>query len=276
MKKRNIYNILRVLPLALVLISLSQCTKEEGPFLPNRSYELVWSDEFTGDSGTLVDPSRWTYDLGTGTNGWGNNELQSYTDKPENVSLDGSGHLAITARKGPGNTYTSGRIKTQGLYTHKYGRVEARIKTPAGQGIWPAFWMLGENIDSVGWPQCGEIDIMEQKGQYPFVTYGSLHGPNYSAGNAITNSFRLETGNFQDDFYVYAVEWGEGYVDFYVNDNLYKSVRANTMQMEWVFNQPFFMLLNVAVGGSFGGAPSTKTEFPATMLVDYVRVYKEK
>ncbi len=276
MKNTRVNSLLKVIPLAAITLSLVQCAKETGPSFPKRSYELVWSDEFNGSAGSAVDPSKWTYDLGTGSNGWGNNELQSYTDKPENVSLDGEGNLVITAIKGPGSSYSSARIKTEGLFTQQYGRVEARIKTPAGQGLWPAFWMLGENINEVSWPQCGEIDIMEQKGQYPFITYGSLHGPGYSAGNAITKSYRLETGTFQDTFFLYAVEWGPEYIDFFVNDNLYQSVRASSVSGEWVYNQPFFLILNLAVGGTFPGAPNDKTSFPAQMLVDYVRVYKEK
>ncbi|MDX5319963.1 MAG: glycoside hydrolase family 16 protein, partial [Bacteroidota bacterium] len=275
MKKFNLNRVVKFVPILLVVIGFTQCSKEAGPAQPNRSYELVWSDEFTGDSGSSIDPAKWNFDLGTGTNGWGNNELQTYTDQTENITLDGKGNLVISARKS-GSTYTSARINTQGLFSHQYGRVEARIKTPGGQGIWPAFWMLGEQFDSVGWPQCGEIDIMEQKGQYPFISYGSLHGPSYFAGNAITNSFRLEEGSFNDDFYVYAVEWGENYVDFFVNGTLYKSVRANLLRGEWVYNQPFFLIMNVAVGGTFPGSPNAKTEFPASMFVDYVRVYKEK
>ncbi len=275
MKQLNIYRHIQVLPFILAVFGLTQCNKDPNPTLPDRSYDLVWSDEFNGNAGSSVDTSKWTYDLGTGTNGWGNNELQSYTDKPENIALDGEGNLVITALKKSGN-YTSARIKTEGLFSQKYGRFEARIKTPGGQGIWPAFWMLGENINTVEWPQCGEIDIMEQKGQYPFVTYGSLHGPGYSGRYAITNSYRLETGSFQDEFYVYAVEWGEEYIDFYVNDNLYKSIRTSSFRGEWVYNQPFFLILNVAVGGSFAGSPSDNTNFPTSMVVDYVRVYKEK
>jgi beta-glucanase (GH16 family) len=243
--------------------------------LPDRSYELVWSDEFDGDLGNLVDSSKWTYDLGTGQGGWGNGELQTYTNNPENVSMDGEGNLVINAIKTSGGSYTSARIKTEGLFTHQKGRIEARIKTPSGQGIWPAFWMLGENIDKVGWPQCGEIDIMEQKGQYPFITYGSLHGPGYSGGSAVTNSYRLDEGRFDTEFYTYAVEWGDDYIDFFLNDNLYKRVLSSDVTGEWVYNQPFFLLLNVAVGGTFSGFPTENTPFPVSMYIDYVRVYKE-
>ncbi len=257
------------------LAGISSCTNDADQVDLGRQYELVWSDEFTGDSGSLVDPSKWKYDIGTGSNGWGNNELQTYTQSAKNVSLDGKGNLKITALK-VGSQYTSGRIKTEGLFTQEYGRIEARIKTPRGQGIWPAFWALGENIGTVGWPKCGEIDIMEQKGQYPFITYGSLHGPGYSGGNAVTNSLRLEQGNFTDDFNVYAVEWGVDYIDFYVNEKLYSSVKSSEVNGEWVYNHSFFLLLNVAVGGSFAGSPNDNTPFPGSMYIDYVRVFKEK
>ncbi len=269
-------NRLLLIALALVLtMGLTNCNDDFSQVLPDRQYELVWSDEFNGDSATKVDQTKWVYDLGKGNNGWGNGELQSYTDKTENVSLDGKGNLVIRAVETSKGVYTSGRIKTEGLFAHKHGRIEARIKTPAGQGIWPAFWMLGENIAQVGWPQCGEIDIMEQKGQYPFITYGSLHGPNYSAGNAVSDSYRLEAGRFDDTYYTYAVEWGEDYIDFYLNDNLYQQITPDDVPGEWVYNQPFFLILNVAVGGSFVGAPNDNTQFPGAMYVDYVKVYKE-
>lgn len=260
----------------LSLAGISSCTDDADQVEPGRQYELVWSDEFTGDSGSSVDPDKWAYDIGTGVNGWGNNELQRYTNKPENVALDGKGNLVIRALKKSAGVYTSARIKTEGLFTHKYGRIEARIKTPAGQGMWPAFWMLGENINTVGWPKCGEIDIMEQRGLYPFITHGSLHGPGYSGGSAITKSYRLDEGNFTDEFYVYAVEWGVDYIDFYLNGTLYNSVKSETVSANWVYNQPFFILLNVAVGGTFVGSPNDNTPFPGSMYVDYVRVYKEK
>ncbi|MBR9860777.1 glycoside hydrolase family 16 protein [bacterium] len=259
----------------LLSTGLSSCNDDPEQVLPDREYELVWSDDFNGDTGTSLNTSLWNFDIGKGANGWGNGELQSYTDDLENVALDGKGNLVISARKNSNGSYTSARIKTEGIFTQQYGRIEARIKTPAGQGIWPAFWMLGENIDQVGWPECGEIDIMEQKGQYPFITYGSLHGPGYSAGNAITNSYRLETGRFDTEFYLYAVEWGEDYVDFFLNDILYKSIKRTDVPGDWVYNQPFFIILNVAVGGTFVGLPNDNTPFPASMYIDYVKVYKE-
>ncbi len=260
----------------IVLVAfLAGCKVEPKQNLPKRNYTLVWSDEFDGAINSLPDATKWTYDIGTGSNGWGNNELQTYTKAPENVSQDGNGNLVIKVIKNPAGGYTSARLKTEGIFTQKFGKIEARIKTPSGQGIWPAFWMLGENISAVGWPKCGEIDIMEQKGQEPFITYGSLHGPDYYGGNAITNSYRLLNGRFDTEFYTYSVEWGENYIDFFLNDNLYKRVTPSDATGEWVYTQPFFLLLNVAVGGGFAGNPTANTRFPVSMSIDYVRVYKE-
>lgn len=242
--------------------------------LPERNYTLTWSDEFEGNANTSPDATKWTFDEGTGENGWGNNEFQTYTSNTSNVSLDGKGNLKITAFNFNGN-YTSGRIKTKGLFAQKYGRFEARIKTPTGAGVWPAFWMLGENIDDVSWPQCGEIDIMEQKGQNSNITYGSLHGPGYAGENAVTSPYALQNGRFDTDFRVYAVEWGEDFIDFFVDDYLYKRVTPDDVTGEWVYNQPFYLLLNVAIGGYFVGSPNANTPFPQSMIVDYVRVYQE-
>jgi beta-glucanase (GH16 family) len=258
-----------------LLLCIAGCEVEPIQTLPDRDYELVWSDEFEGDTNTSLNTSKWVYDLGTDQNGWGNNELQTYTNKRENVSLDGTGNLVITAKKEAGGNYTSARIKTEGLFTQKFGKIEARIKTPTGAGIWPAFWMLGSNIKDVSWPQCGEIDIMEQKGQQSSITYGSLHGPGYSGGNAKTTAYGLQNGRFDSDFNIYAVEWGEDYVDFFVNNYLYKRLTPADVKGEWVYNQPFFMILNLAVGGSFVGSPNDATPFPGTMHIDYVRVYKQ-
>jgi beta-glucanase (GH16 family) len=243
--------------------------------LPKRNYELVWNDEFDGDSGTSPSSSKWTYDIGTGQNGWGNNELQTYTNTPRNVSMDGQGNLVITAVKDASGKYTSARIKTQSLFSQQFGRIEARIKTPTGAGIWPAFWMLGTNIEQVGWPQCGEIDIMEQKGSFSNITYGSLHGPGYSAGEAISSPYGLQNSRFDLDFNLYAVEWNENQIDFFVNNYLYKRVKPSDVPGEWVFNQAFFMILNIAVGGNFVGPPNIYTPFPSSMFIDYIRVYKE-
>ncbi len=265
----------KIILLAALAIFMAGCEVEPKQTLEDRNFELVWSDEFEGAAGTAPNSEKWAFDLGTGQNGWGNNELQTYTQSPQNVGLDGSGNLVITARKDQFNNYTSARIKTQGKFTQQYGRIEARIKTPTGSGIWPAFWMLGSNIDSVSWPQCGEIDIMEQKGKFSNITYGSIHGPGYSGGEAITTPFALQDNRFDADFYVYAVEWSANKIDFFVNDYLYRRITPSEVPGEWVYNQPFFLILNIAVGGTFVGPPNNFTPFPGTMTIDYVRVYKE-
>ena len=232
-----------------------------------------WADEFDGPANSLPDPAKWTYDLGN-NNGWGNRELENYTNLVQNVHVDGSGHLIIHVDQS-GSTYTSARIKTQGLFSARYGRVEARIRLPFGQGIWPAFWMLGTNITSVGWPQCGEVDVMENIGREPSVNHGSLHGPGYSGGNSVTGLFTLPGGaRFSDDFHVFAVQWAAQSLAFSVDGNTYRTVTPASLPSgaAWVFDNPFFLILNVAVGGNFPGSPDASTVFPQEMIVDYVRV----
>jgi beta-glucanase (GH16 family) len=255
----------------LFLFSVSSCN--ESSDLVDRNWQLTWEDNFDGPAGQAPSAANWAYDLGTGTDGWGNFELQSYTDKPENVSLDGEGNLAITAIKEGG--YTSARVKTQGKFEQKYGRFEARIQLPYGRGVWPAFWMLGSNIESVGWPQCGEIDIMELYGHEPSVVHGSLHGPGYFDSNPVTKTFGLVNDRFDSDFHVFAVEWDENSINYYVDDALYQQIEPEDASGEWVFDNPFFILLNIAVGGNAAGFPPEDGPFPQTMLVDYVKVYQE-
>lgn len=238
---------------------------------PSR-WELVWSDEFNGAANSPPDPSKWTYDLGGG--GWGNKELEVYTNSTENVFHDGQGHLVIRALK-TDSGFTSGRIKTQGRFTVEYGRIEARIKIPSGQGIWPAFWMLGADISSVGWPACGEIDIMENVGKEPSLVHGTVHGPGYSAANGISAKFESPSGRpFSDDFHVYSVVWEPDSIQFFVDSTLYHRVRPADLPpgAKWVYEHPFFLLLNVAVGGAWPGDPDSTTPFPQSMLVDWVRV----
>ena len=241
-------------------------------------WRLVWQDEFDGAPGQAPNPGTWSADIGTG---WGNQQLEYDTGRSENVALDGEGHLVITALRESyqGSAYTSARLLTQGKLELRYGRVEARIKLPAGRGIWPAFWMLGANFKEVGWPACGEIDIMELKGQDPLTVYGSVHGPGYSAGAALTRAYRLAgPAGFNDDFHVFALEWDEGLVAMEVDGEVYQVVRRSDLPAgaPWVFDQPFFLLLNVAVGGNFVGAPDASTSFPQRMVVDYVRVYERE
>jgi len=254
------------------------CETEAVQTLPQRDWELVWSDDFSGAAGTAPDASKWVFDIGTGGNGWGNQELQYYTNRPSNIGLDGQGNLVLTARQESykGSSFTSARIKTQGKFQQAYGRFEARMKTPYGPGLWPAFWLLGANIETATWPQCGEIDIMEQRGQEPYINHGTIHGPGYSGGNAITKSFANTNGRFDTEFHVYAVEWGTDYIDFFVDNFLYQRITPQNTPGQWVYNQPFFILLNLAVGGSYVGFPTSDTPFPQNLTVDYVKVYKQK
>jgi beta-glucanase (GH16 family) len=249
-----------------------------------KGYTLVWSDEFNGADGSQPDAAKWTYDVGG--NGWGNDELEYYTSRPQNAQIRG-GNLVITAQQeaytgtdGVMRNYTSARLKTQGLFTQAYGRFEARIKIPAGQGMWPAFWMLGGDITTVNWPKCGEIDIMENIGKEPGTVHGSLHGPStVSLTSDLTAPFSLPVGqNFADDFHLYAVEWEPGTIRFYVDTNLYATFTSQQWPAggTWTFDHPFFIVLNVAVGGIWPGFPDKSTVFPQTMLVDYVRVYSKQ
>lgn len=260
--------------LLLMMVIFFGCERDNFQKLDERNWQLTWSDEFEGTAGQLPDATKWTFDLGTGQDGWGNSELQSYTNNPENVSLDDEGNLVITAINND-NRFTSARIKTQGLFAQKYGRFEARLKTPYGPGIWPAFWMLGENIETTPWPQCGEIDIMELRGQEPHIIHGTLHGPGYSGGNPITKGYALVNDRFDADFHIYAIEWDQDKIDFFVDDYLYQRIERSDVPGEWVYDQPFFILLNVAVGGNYVGFPTAQTPFPQKMIIDYVRVYQE-
>lgn len=270
-----------VSPIAwLLFLSLALVSCKDDNKIVERNWQLAWEDDFEGPAGQSPDNSKWVFDIGRGPNndGWGNAELEYYTDRPENVSLDGAGNLAITAIRESfaGSPYTSARIKTQGLFEQAYGRFEARIKMPWGPGIWPAFWLLGANIETVGWPQCGEIDIMEYRGQEPNIIHGSVHGPGYSGGASITKSFGFEKSRFDVDFHVFAIEWAEEEITYFVDDVAYQQIKPEDAPGEWVFGHPFFILLNVAVGGNYVGFPAAETPFPQTMLVDWVRVYKEQ
>lgn len=261
--------------LFLLIIAVWGCTPSTVQELDERNWQLVWSDEFDGAQGELPDESNWTFDLGGG--GFGNEELQVYTNNPENVSMDGEGNLVITALAS-GGSFTSARIKTEGLFEQAYGRFEARMKTPFGPGVWPAFWMLGADFAEVGWPQSGEIDIMELRGQQPTIIHGSVHGPGFSAGNAITKSFGLQNSRFDAEFHLFAIEWFPDRIDFFVDDFLYQRIEKSDVEdsgNEWVFDKPFFILMNVAVGGTFVGFPTSETPFPQKMTIDFVRVYTE-
>jgi beta-glucanase (GH16 family) len=244
-----------------------------------QSWKLVWSDEFNAPDGSAPDSSKWT--LESGGNGWGNNELEYYTNRLRNAQIHG-GNLVISALAehytgpdGVTRNYTSARLKTLGKFSQTYGRFEARIKIPYGQGMWPAFWMLGSDIDQAGWPACGEIDIMENIGREPSTVHGTIHGPGYSGAQGIGAPFSLPSGRFADDYHLFAVEWEPNAIRFYVDTALYATRTPADLppNTQWVYNKPFFILLNVAVGGSWPGSPDATTVFPQTMAVDYVRVY---
>ena len=258
----------------ILLFLLMSCSPAAWAETAATAPEPIWQDEFDGPAGQLPDPARWVFDLGTD---WGNKQLEWTTDHPANVSLDGQGNLAITARREEfqGQPYTAARIKTKGLFEFTYGRVEARIKLPEGQGIWPAFWMLGADIDQVGWPHCGEIDVMEFLGQDVHTSYGTIHGPGHAGDDSIGDTFRLADGAFNEDFHIFTVDWSSREIVWSVDGREYHRVERAGFpeQARWVYDHDFFMLLNVAVGGRWPGNPDATTTFPQTMLVDYVRVY---
>jgi beta-glucanase (GH16 family) len=277
--------------LMVAVLVISSCETDETQTVA-RFTNLVWADEFDTDG--QPNPSIWGYDIGRGFNGWGNSELQYYTDRPENVTVQ-NGFLLITAQKENFNnaTFTSARLTTKNLFERRYGRFEARIKVPSGSGLWPAFWLLGADCEDVGeqidsnWPQCGEIDIMEYRRQEPTAISGTIHGPGYSGlttpQGQISKSYdlgeRLDAG-----FHIFGIEWGPEYINFYVDDVLYNQITPTDLKVtpsndsnelgEWVFNKPYYIILNLAVGGAFPGNPNSNETFPQTMLVDYVRVYK--
>jgi beta-glucanase (GH16 family) len=268
---------LSLLIAAFIGVSFYSCELDETQTVTTLD-NLVKEDNFDGNE---LDMSLWSFELGDGSGdglpGWGNNELQNYTNRPENLKVE-NGLLTITARKESfeGSGYTSARIVTKAKFEKKYGRLEARMKMPWGKGLWPAFWMLGADIDQVGWPQTGEIDIMEYNGQEPTVVHGSIHGPGYSGGNAVTKSYEFQNDRLDTDFHTYGIEWGENYINYYVDDILYNQITPDNEGVtgEWVFNKPFYIIINMAVGGTFVGPPNANTVFPQTLEVDYVKIYE--
>ncbi|HYN95275.1 MAG TPA: glycoside hydrolase family 16 protein [Pilimelia sp.] len=245
-----------------------------------RRWPLAWSDEFDGPAGSPPDPATWRPEVGG--HGWANEELQFYTDDRDNASLDGEGNLAIVVRRTTsplreshfgGCAYTSARLISKDRVRFSYGLVQARIRLPRGRGIWPAFWLLGQNIDEVGWPECGEIDVMENFGKEPTTVHGTVHGPGYS-GRAGRTASHSAGGSLADGFHLYSVCWQPDRIRWYLDDELYSTVTpADLPRAPWVFDHDFFLLLNVAVGGTFSAPPDGSVTFPAAMLVDHVRVY---
>ena len=249
---------------------------------PTPGATLIWSDEFNGSVGTMPDAAKWTPDVGGG--GFGNSELEYYTNN-NNAHMDGTGNLIIEARQeNPANyqcwygtcTYTSGRITTQNKFSFTYGKIEARIKIPYGQGIWPAFWMLGANINTVPWPTCGEIDVMENIGREPGTIHGTVHGPGYSGSNGIGGPYTLPNNQaFSAAYHIFGVQWDANNVVYSVDGTTYFTVTRAVVEThgQWVYDHPFFIILNNAVGGAWPGNPDGTTVFPQRMSIDYVRVY---
>jgi beta-glucanase (GH16 family) len=269
MERKNQY-ITKIL-IVLLVIAFTGCAPDLNQRVVNLT-NLIKADEFDVDG--KPDPALWGFNYGTGENGWGNNELQFYTDRPENVIVE-DGVLKIIARKEEfrGASYTSARLLTKGKFETTYGRFEARMQMPWGRGLWPAFWLLGADDEINIWPACGEIDVMEYRGQEPTLVAGSVHGPGYSGSQAITKSYDLVNDRLDTGFHIFGIEWGPDYINFYVDDVLYSQITPEDLTGEWVFNKPFYIIINVAVGGSYVGPPNSETVFPQTLLVDYVRIY---
>jgi beta-glucanase (GH16 family) len=283
-----------------LIITVASCSEDSTQTVTTK-FNLVMADEFDVDG--EPNPANWTFDIGRGPlgEGWGNNELQYYTDRPENAIVQ-NGYLIITAKQESfsGASYTSARLKTRNKIEQKYGRFEARIKLPQGKGLFPAFWMLGSNycespaFDANGnvfcdssspdyeagnvlWPQCGEIDIMEYLGNKPTEIFGTIHGPGFAGGNSISKKYNLSNDRFDTDFHIFGIEWTENHINWYVDNVLYNQITRSDVEEkggEWVFDNSFFMLLNLAVGGNLPGSPTMDTSFPQRKIVDYVRVYQ--
>jgi beta-glucanase (GH16 family) len=273
--------LLRACLTALMLIlTSSSLVSRAAKSPPPSTWRLTWSDEFNGPNGSLPDPAKWAFV--TRGKGFGNHELETYTNRPTNAEQR-DGNLVITARKedltgpdGISRHYTSARIHTQGLFSQTYGRFEASMKLPpGGKGIWPAFWLLGDDSESAGWPKCGEIDIIENIGD-PATIYSTLHGPGYSGSHGISAKYPLPAGeSVHSGFHLYAVEWAPRDIKFFFDDHLIAERTPADLPPDttWVYDHPFFIILNLAVGGDWPGNPDTATAFPQQMLVNYVRVY---
>lgn len=238
-------------------------------------WKLIWCDEFNGKNGESVDPEKWVIEIGN-NNGWGNKELQYYTGNTDNLSIqDGSLVIKALQQEMEGFGYTSARIKTKEKFAFKYGKIEMSAKLPYGQGIWPAFWMLGFDIDTVPWPDCGEIDIMEFIGRSPDTIYGTLHGPEYHGAIGI-QGFVCHGVDIHNDFHTYGVEWDSESIRWFFDGKLYHTVLKEKMPATytWVYDREFFILLNLAVGGEWPLYPDDTTQFPQSYIIDYVRVYQ--
>ena len=241
---------------------------------------ITWQDEFDAPSDSVVDATRWSFE--TGEPGRANGERQWYTDSASNASHDGAGNLVITARRENATgrqcqhgtcEYTSARLITAGKFTQRYGRFEARMKMPRGQGVWPAVWLLGADMPTQGWPDAGEIDVMENVGKEPQTVYGTVHGPGYSGADGKAGTRRADAP-LADAFHTYRVDWTPNRIVWFLDGVEYHRVTPSDLRgRDWVFDRPFYLLVNLAIGGTWPGNPDADTEFPARLLVDYVRVW---
>lgn len=240
-------------------------------------YQLAWSDEFNGNS---LDLSSWSFENGDGCPnicGWGNNELEYYTDRPQNLFFQ-DGKLVIEARKESynGKNYTSSKILTRGKKVMKYGRIDVRAKLPRGRGIWPAIWMMPQSSVYGGWPKSGEIDIMEMLGHEPSKVYGTVHYGPGPGSTQISRPYSLSSSSFYDQFHVFSLEWSQDELKWYVDNQLFSTVKkADVGSNTWPFNEEFYLIINLAVGGNWPGNPDANTSFPQWMILDYVRAYKQ-
>lgn len=266
--------------LSATLVAAAAVTPAQAEHRPASAAAVTFSDTFDGPAGSGVDSAKWQLETGDNVD---NHERQYYTSGTDNAKLDGQGHLVIEARReNPGNyqcwygtcEYTSARLNTSGKFTATYGHVEARMKIPRGQGIWPAFWMLGQDIGQVGWPNSGEIDVMENVGFEPSTVHGTLHGPGYSGSGGIGAGYTLPNGEaFADAFHTFAVDWAPDKITWSVDGTTYQTrTPADLNGNEWVFDKPFFLILNLAVGGYWPGDPDGSTTFPQQLVVDEVKV----
>ena len=261
----------------------------DAPSTAPPGWTLTWSDDFDGPAGSAVDARYWSHELGDGCAagicGWGNEEKEHYTSDLPNASLTGDGELAIVARVAQASLacyygpcrYTSAKLRTRDKVQVKHGRVEARLRLPRGQGLWPAFWMLGSSFGTTPWPACGELDIMENHGSRPASVSSAIHGPGYSGSTTpFVHDRPLAAGDYSQDHHVFGVQWDSARVEFMVDGEPHYVVAKEEIERHgaWVFDQPFYVILNLAVGGTFDGDPKSDTILPATMLVDWVRVYE--
>ncbi len=266
----------RMLRLATLLAALTVAS-----VLRAEAARPVWSDEFAQPAGAAPDAAKWTHELGS--HGFGNKELQTYTADRANsfiaddpAATDGKA-LVLRAQREPDGRFTSARLHTSGKFTARYGRIEARLKLPRGQGIWPAFWMLGRDAGPVEWPNCGEIDIMENLGREPSILYATIHGPGYAGTQGIQGKTTLPDGAvFADAYHVFSIDWSPGRITWQIDGRTYFTATPASLpeKARWVFDDgPYFLLLNLAVGGYWPGYPDDTTKFPQEFRIDYVRVF---